>query len=257
MQRLSGRVALVTGAAGAIGAAVAARLVAEGARVILADIREDAGRTVAADLDPERAAFVKLDVRDPQAWASAVVMAERTFAPVTVLVNNAGTTSVGPLETLSAGELSDLNAVNHYAVVYGMQAVFPGMRDAGGGSIVNISSISACFGVGYNAGYAGAKAATHAIGKAAAVEWAAHRIRVNAVVAGAIDTPMSNGGQYGALGNLAARVAAQVPLARAGTVEEITALIAFLASDEAAFCTGADFVIDGGQTAGRLRQLAR
>jgi 3alpha(or 20beta)-hydroxysteroid dehydrogenase len=256
VQRLSGHVVLVTGAAGAIGAAVAARLVAEGARVMLSDVREDAGRAVAANLDPERAAFVTLDVRDPRAWRSAVAAADRTFAPVSVLVNNAGTTSVGALETLSPTELADLNAVNQYGVVYGMQAVFPGMRDAGGGSIVNVSSISACFGVGYNAGYAGAKAATHAIGKAAAVEWAAHNIRVNTVIAGAIDTPMSSGGQYAALGNLAERVAAQVPLARAGTVEEVAALITFLGSDEAAFCTGADFVIDGGQTAGRLRQLA-
>jgi 3alpha(or 20beta)-hydroxysteroid dehydrogenase len=256
MKRLSGNVALVTGAAGAIGAAVAARLVSEGADVMLSDIRAEAGQAITADLDPKHAAFVGLDVRDPRAWESTVAAVAETFGPVTVLVNSAGTTSVGSFESLSPTELADLNAVNQYGVVYGMQAVFPGMRDAGGGSIVNISSISACFGVGYNAGYAGAKAATHAIGKAAAVEWAAQRIRVNAVVAGAIDTPMSSGGQYAALGNLAERVAAQVPLARAGTVAEITALITFLASDEAAFCTGTEFVIDGGQTAGRLRQLA-
>jgi 3alpha(or 20beta)-hydroxysteroid dehydrogenase len=251
-----GDVILITGGAGAIGAAVGRRLLAEGNRIVLADIRTDAGLALLDQLDQDVAAFSTLDVRNRTEWVAVIAETRRRFGAPTVLVNCAGTTCVGPLETLSLDELVDVTSVNHYGVILGMQAVFSGMRDSGGGSIVNLSSISATFGVGYNAAYAGAKAAVHAVGKAAAVEWAQHGIRVNAVVAGAIDSPMSAGGNYAALGNLQARVAENVPLRRAGTTEEVASLVAFLASDAGAYCTGAEFVIDGGWTAGRLRALA-
>src|ERR1700730_737986 len=121
MWRLQDRVVLITGSAAPIGAEVAARLLAEGACLILADIHQQAGEAVAGDLDRERAAFVTLDVRDPAAWASAVVAAERRFSPVTVLGNCAGATSIGSLESISQAELADVTAVNTFGFLYGMQ----------------------------------------------------------------------------------------------------------------------------------------
>jgi 3alpha(or 20beta)-hydroxysteroid dehydrogenase len=248
------QVVLVSGGAGALGRVIAEAIVREGGRAVLADV-DPAGADTAAALG-DSAGFVLCDVTDPHAWETAVQDAAGRFGPVTALVNNAGTTSVHRVEDLTPTEMVELAEINQFAIVYGMQAVFAGMRSAGAGSIVNVTSISAGYGVGFNVGYAAAKGAVRAITLCAAVEWAPHGIRVNTIVPGTIDTPMARGGKYARLSNLEERVRAQVPLGRPGTPEEVAAMTVFLISDESAFSTGSEFVLDGGQTAGHLRTLS-
>lgn len=255
MPGLDSKVILLTGAAGGLGAPIARALRAAGARLVLADI-DITGASDLADKLGGGTVPVECDVRYPEAWARAVAVAEARFGPVNALVNNAGTTSVHRLEELDRKELLALTEANQFSVIFGMQAVFGGMRDAGGGAIVNITSISAGHGVGWHAGYAAAKGAVRALTLCAAVEWAVHGIRVNTVAPGTIDTPMSRGVAYARLANLDARAAAMVPLGHAGTPEHVAGLVVYLVSDEGEFCTGADFVIDGGQSAGRLRSLS-
>jgi 3alpha(or 20beta)-hydroxysteroid dehydrogenase len=254
MGRLSDQVVLISGGAGAFGHATAAAVIAEGAAAVLADIDEAGGHRVADELG-DRAAFVHCDITAPESWRGAVAFAGRRFGPVSALVGTAGTTAVHRLEELDADTMLALARVNQFGAIYGMQAVFGPMRDAGRGSIVNVTTMSVHFGFGLNAGYAGAKAAVRAVTLAAAVEWARHGIRANTLAPGIIDSPMSRGGAYQALSNFDDRVR-EVPLRCAGTVEQVAAAILFLISDESAFITGADLVMDGGQTAGRLRQLA-
>lgn len=255
MARLTGQVVLLSGGAGAFGRATAKAIVDEGGAVVVADIEVEGGEELAASLG-ERAAFVECDVTDPEAWRRAVAFAAERFSPVTALVGNAGTTSVHRVEDLTPEELLDLARVNQFGAIFGMQAVFGPMRDAGGGSIVNVTTMSVGHGVGFNAGYAAAKAGVRAVTVCAAIEWAAHGIRVNTIAPGMIESPMAQGGRYAALANFEQRVREMVPLGRAGTVEQIAATTVFLICDESAFITGADIVVDGGQTAGRLRPLA-
>ena len=255
MPRLPGQVVLISGGAGAFGRATAAAIIAEDGAVVLADIDVDAGEEAAAALG-DRAAFVHCDVTEPGSWKRAVAFCEERFAPVTALVGNAGTTAVHRVEDLTPDEMLELTKVNQFGAIYGMQAVFGPMRKAGGGSIVNITTMSALHGVGFNAGYAAAKAAVRGVTVCAAMEWAEHGIRVNTIAPGMIASPMAQGGQYARLSNFDERVKAMVPLGRPGTVDQVAAMTVFLVSDEGSFCTGSDFVIDGGQTAGRLRTLS-
>jgi 3alpha(or 20beta)-hydroxysteroid dehydrogenase len=253
--RLDGEVILLTGAAGGLGAPMARVLHACGARLVLADIDAAGTAALAAELKTDALALT-CDVREPGAWAETVAAAEDHFGPIRGLVNNAGITAVHRFEEVTAAQLLELTRANQFSVIYGMQAVFPGMLAAGGGAIVNITSISASYGVGWHAGYAAAKGAVRALTLCAAAEWASHSIRVNTIAPGTIDTPMARGGAYASLANFDERVAAMVPLGRAGTPDQVAAMVAYLLSPDGAFCTGADFVIDGGQSAGRLRSLA-
>lgn len=241
MGRVDGRVAIVTGGARGLGAAQARLLAAEGASVVVTDVLAEQGRELAGQLG-DRARFVDHDVSDAAGWSEVVRAAEDAFGPVSVLVNNAGILREAPLESLDEADYRRVVDVNQVGVFLGMRAVVPSMRRAGGGSIVNISSVAGIVGFPGFLGYVASKWAIRGMTKAAALELAGDRIRVNSVHPGVIDTEMTRGLSAGD-----AAVAAQ-PIPRKGRPEEIARLVCFLASDESSFSTGSEFVADGGLT---------
>lgn len=238
--RVAGKTALVSGGARGMGAAHARRLVAEGANVVVGDVREQEGQALAAELGPA-ALFVPLDVTDPAGWADAVGHAESTFGRLDVLINNAGVG--GGSRALVDIELADWQSVldiNLTGTFLGLQAGVRAMT-ASGGSIVNVSSIFGLRGIPVIHPYVAAKFASRGLTKSVALEVAALGIRVNSVHPGMIVTPLTSS---------RARDTLTIPLGRPGEADEVASLVLFLASDESAYCTGAEFTIDGGVTAG-------
>ncbi|MHB8451273.1 MAG: glucose 1-dehydrogenase [Mycobacteriales bacterium] len=245
--RLAGKVALVTGGARGQGAATVRRFVAEGARVTAADILDDDGRALAGELG-DAAKFVHLDVTDEGEWARAVDATLEAFDRLDVLVNNAGILLMTPLETLSLAEFRKVLDVNLTGVFLGMRAVIPALKAAGGGSIVNISSVEGFGGSAGCGAYTASKFAVRGITKVAALELGGDGIRVNSVHPGSIDTRMMRdvGVDDAGMAWVGKRVAG---LRRVGQPEEVVAMSLFLASDESSYCTGAEFLVDGGATA--------
>ena len=247
MNRLAGKIAIITGASQGMGMSHARAFVAHGAKVILGDINDKAGSALASELG-SNAIFVKQDVASLTDWQKLLREGEKRFGTVNVLVNNAGILGkLAETTDLPEEEFLRVCAVNQTGVFLGMQAVLPGMIKAGGGSIVNISSIAglvAIFGAP-NLAYVASKFAVRGMTKQVAVEYGAKNIRVNSVHPGYIKTPMmvaatdAEGG--GAL--------TQIPLRRMAEPVEVSNLVVFLASDESAFITGTEHVIDGGMTA--------
>jgi 3alpha(or 20beta)-hydroxysteroid dehydrogenase len=247
MGRLSGKVAVITGASQGMGEAHAKVFVAEGAKVILTDINAEAGAALAASLG-ESALFVRHDVADAAGWAAVVAQGEARFGPINVLVNNAGI--IGPVAQtidLAEADFQRVIAVNLTGVFLGMQAVLPSMVALGGGSIINISSISGMLAnLGTpNLAYSGSKFAVRGMTKQVAVEYGAHNIRANSVHPGYVKTPM----MVAATDEDGGGAAAAIPLGRFADAGEISPLVVFLASDESSFITGMEHVIDGGMTA--------
>ncbi len=248
MGRLDGKVALVTGAARGQGEAEARLFSAEGAAVVLADVREAEGTKVAAEIAESggNAAFVQLDVTSPDAWKAAVADAVAGFGKLDVLVNNAAIwRGEGGIEDITSENWDDLLNVNAKATLLGMQAAIPEMRRAGGGAIVNVGSTLAMHGAASSAAYSAAKAALVVLTRSAAVQYAAEGIRVNIIHPGSIDTPMLREGTGGKHLDIAARI----PLGRLGQPIDIARGALYLASDEASFVTGVQLVIDGGTQA--------
>lgn len=259
MERLAEHIALVTGAARGIGLAVAQRLLAEGAKVVLTDIRDTEGARAVATLGP-RACYRHLDVREPSDWTQVVDACLREHGRLDVLVNNAGITGFedqpGPHDPahVSLEAWRAVLATNLDGVMLGCQAAIRAMRPIGRGSIINIGSRSGVVGIPGAAAYAASKAGVRNHTKSVAL-WCAEQglaIRCNVVQPAAILTPMwdpilTNGPDRAS--NLAAAVA-DTPLQRFGTPAEVAALVAYLASDESAYCTGAEFNMDGGLLAG-------
>jgi 3alpha(or 20beta)-hydroxysteroid dehydrogenase len=239
-------VALVTGAARGMGAATARRLVEEGARVVCSDVLDEDGERLAKELG-DAAAYVHLDVTDEDQWTQAVAETRRRFGEVNALVNNAGILSFNRLERTSREEYLRTIEVNQVGVFLGMRAVVEDMRSAGGGAIVNLSSVEGLGGMPYLCAYTASKFAVRGMTKSAAIELARDGIRVNSVHPGGIDTPMVRAftGEDDDLWG----IAEQVPMRRAGLPEEVAAMVSFLLSDEASYSTGAEFAIDGGATA--------
>jgi 3alpha(or 20beta)-hydroxysteroid dehydrogenase len=250
--RLRGKVALVTGAAQGQGEAESRLSAREGARVVMADVREQQGRALAADLG-DAATFVPLDVRDPSAWDAAVATTLARFGRIDVLVNNAGTSfPPAPIEDVPLTEHHRVVDVNLHGVYLGMRAVKGPMRAEGSGSIVNISSIDGIVGALGMTSYAATKFAVTGMTKTAAIEMGPLGIRVNSIHPGIIDTPMVRAAPAEVHARLE-RVLARQPIPRMGRPEEVAYLALFLASDESSYCTGAEFVIDGGHIAGPYR----
>ena len=244
--RLEGKVAIITGAARGQGEAEARRFVAEGAKVLLTDVLDAEGEAVAADLGAP-AAYRHLDVTVEDEWTAAVAECENRFGPVSVLVNNAGILDFGAIEKQDVERFRKVIDVNLTGTMLGMKSVVPSMKQAGGGSIINISSNSGIWGIPMAGAYAASKWAVRGLSKTGALELGRHGIRVNSVHPGGVDTPMVSGpGQDPNQGTWAKKL----PLGRFGRPEEIAAVVTFLASDEAAYVTGAEWSVDGGATAG-------
>jgi 3alpha(or 20beta)-hydroxysteroid dehydrogenase len=246
MGRLDGKVALISGAAHGQGAAEARLFVAEGARVVLGDVLVEEVTDVAASLGTAARA-VALDVTDASGWAAAVETAEAGFGRLDVLVNNAGIVRAGMLADLAIDDYRAVVEVNQIGTLLGMQAAIPALRRAGGGSIVNISSIDGIAPMAGMTAYAASKFAVRGMTKVAALELGPDGIRVNSVHPGGVRTPMTG---IDAVGFDVAPLFGGLPLGRIGEAEEIAPLVAFLASDDASYCTGAEFVADGGWIAG-------
>ena len=243
MTRLQGKVAIVTGAAQGMGAAHATEFIKQGAKVILTDLNEEKGAALAAELG-ENALFIKQDVTSEQGWADVVAQAEEKFGPVNVLVNNAGISVNKFMLEMSLDEYMKIVNINQVSVFLGMKAVANSMVKAGGGSIVNISSINGL--VGGAIGYTDTKFAVRGMTKAAALNLAHMGIRVNSVHPGVIATPMIM--QEDAKEAIE-EFAKFIPLKRVSQPEEVSQLVVYLASDESSYSTGAEFVVDGGITA--------
>ena len=245
--RLAGKVALISGAARGQGEAEARLFVKEGASVILGDILDDIGQKVAADICAQggQATFVRLEVTSESDWQTAVDTTVRTYGKLNILVNNAG---IFPIEGVEATSLELWNrviAINQTGVWLGMKAAVSAMRTAGGGSIINISSVAGLIGSGMATAYHGTKGAVRLLTKTAAIEYAKDGIRINSVHPGGVDTVMLD-----VLNPEGKRAAMQAhPLGRLATADDIAYGVLYLASDESSFVTGTELVIDGGFTA--------
>ncbi|KAF2502869.1 3-alpha--hydroxysteroid dehydrogenase [Lophium mytilinum] len=247
MGRLDGKVAMVTGAGQGMGAAHARRIASEGAKVVLTDIDAARGSQVAKEIGPN-ALFVQHDVASMSDWTRVVAEAEKAFGPVTVLVNNAGI--LGPVKNiidLSVDEYMKVVAVNQHSQFYGMKAVVPGMKAAGGGSIINISSIAGLVAsVGApSIAYVGSKFASRGMTKQIAVEFGPDKIRVNSIHPGYIKTQMMEAATDKEGGGIASGLA----LRRMAEPDEVSKVVVFLASDDASYVTGVEHPVDGGFTA--------
>ena len=238
MNRLAGKVALVTGGARGIGEATARLFVAEGARVVIADVAADAGGALADELGAA-AVFAACDVTRAADWARVVELAETAFASLTVLVNNAGVLHTSGLLDTTESDFRRVIDVNQVGVFLGLQAVVPAMRRAGGGSIVNTSSIAGMQGMRHLVAYGATKWAVRGMTKTAALELARDGIRVNSIHPGTIVTDMNPSGST-----------LRCPLGREGRADEVAQLLCYLASDESSYTTGAEHVIDAGLLAG-------
>ena len=250
--RLTGKVGVISGGARGQGACEARLFVQEGAEVVIGDILDEEDRQLADELnrgtESRRALYVHLDVRQAGDWDEAVEATERTFGRLQILVNNAGIGSPAGgsgVENTSEENWQRVIDINQKGVWLGMKAAVPAIRRAGGGSIVNISSIWGLVGSGASLAYHSAKAAVRLMTKTAAVQYAPENIRVNSVHPGIIDTAMIAAMSQ----EFRDRLTNATPLRRQARPEEVAYGVLFLASEEASFITGAELVIDGGYTA--------
>lgn len=256
MSELKGRVALVTGGARGLGAAAAKALAAKGAKVVVSDVRD--GEETAAAVG---GAYVRHDVTSEEDWASAVTFAKERFGGLDILVNNAGVFWIKPLPMETLEDFRRMQQVNVEGVFLGLKHAIPVIAERaqqweGGGAVVNLSSVAGIVGGPNIIAYNASKGAVRLMTKSAALEFASAKVRVNSVHPGIIDTPMMAEGAKvmeavtGQGANaIRAQFASRHPLGRMGRDIDVANAVAFLASDGAAFITGAELVVDGGMTA--------
>jgi 3alpha(or 20beta)-hydroxysteroid dehydrogenase len=249
--RLEGKVALISGAARGQGEAEARRFVAEGARAVIADVLDAEGEAVAKDLG-DSAVFLHLDVTSEDEWREVVGSTVDAFGGLHVLVNNAGVLGAfTPLVDTTVENFMRVLSINLVGTFLGMKTAAPALRDSGGGSIVNISSTAGMWGVPFAVEYTASKFGVRGITKVAALELGHDGIRVNSVHPGGVLTDMVKAvGDDGESGYYR-----RLPAGRIGTPDDISNLVLFLASDESAYCTGTEFVIDGGMQSGDLQLM--
>ncbi len=240
--RLAGKVALITGAARGMGAAHARRFVAEGARVVLGDILDDEGTALAAELGPD-ARYIRLNVTQPDDWAAAVALALADFGGLNILVNNAGIFGGAAIVEHPLDLWHRMIDINLTGVFLGIRAATTALVASGSGSIINISSVAGLRGAPGGSAYVASKFGVRGLTKAVAAELAPFGVRCNSVHPGIIDTPMAAGLNTQGY---------DYPLGRMARSEEVTNIVLYLASDEASYSTGSEFVVDGGLTMGGI-----
>ena len=245
-RRFEGKVALITGGASGIGAATARRLASEGAKLMLGDIDSEKGRAVAEELG-EDGAFMLTDVRQLEQVEALTEAAVERFGRLDIVFNNAGSGLLGQTPDLDPEAWRDLFALDVHSVFYGCRAAIPHLRRVGGGAIVNTASISGLAADPGLATYNAAKGAVVNYTRSLAVDHARDNIRANSVCPGPIETPLLE--PVLQLPGVRDRYAELIPMARVGKPEEVAGAVAFLASDDASYITGATIVIDGGVTA--------
>jgi NAD(P)-dependent dehydrogenase (short-subunit alcohol dehydrogenase family) len=242
--RVAGKVALVTGGAGGMGAAHVRALAREGATVVITDVDAEAGARLADEIRAagSEAASHRLDVADADSWRAVVAEVAQTYGQIDVLVNNAGVQVRSVGVEVEEREWDLVTAVNQRGVFLGMQAVIPGMVERGGGSIVNIASVAALVGLRGSIPYQASKAAVLGLTRGTAAAYGPYNIRVNAICPGLVVTGMTQSADAEAV----ARMKVQIPLGRDGRPEEVSAAVVFLASDESSYITGIALPVDGG-----------
>lgn len=236
MGRVDGKVTLISGGSRGMGAAHARALVAEGGKVVIGDILDEEGKVLADELG-DSARYVHLDVTDAEQWDDAVKVAVDSFGGLTALVNNAGVVALGKIGKFDMAKWQHVIDVNLTGTFLGMQAVVEQLKAAGGGSIINVSSIEGLRGAPMVHPYVASKWAVRGLAKSAAIELGPQNIRVNSIHPGFIRTPMTKHFPDDMV---------TAPLRRPGRVEEVASFVVFLVSDESSFATGAEFVMDGG-----------
>lgn len=249
MNGLDGKVALVTGGAGGIGGATARRLATEGASVVITDIADDGGKQVAADISYHggTAVYLHHDVTSADDWSQVVAQVLERLGRLDVLVNNAGVGDLAAIEETTQADYDRVIAITQTSVFLGMKAAAEALKRSSNGSVINISSIfGASGGFGTSPSYHAAKGAVRLMTKNVALAWATQGVRVNSVHPGFIDTPIladAKGTEFeGAMVSM-------TPMGRLGQPEEVAAVVAFLASDDASFMTGSEVYVDGGYIA--------
>ena len=236
MGRVAGKVALISGGARNIGGASARMLVAEGAKVVIGDLLDDEGSALADELG-DAARYVHLDVTSDADWRSAVEFTVAEFGKLDVLFNNAGIFNGGQLQRYKTEQWQQMLDVNLTGAFLGMRAAADAMIAAGGGSIINTSSIEGLRGTPWAHGYVASKWGLRGLTKSVALELAPHGIRVNSLHPGRISTPATDAMPADLI---------PIPLGRPGLPDEVASFVLFLASDESSFATGSEFVMDGG-----------
>ena len=253
---VAGKVALITGAAGEIGAAIARQLTEGGGRVALADSNVDGVRDI-ADQIGRNASWHECDVSDEQSMTVTIAAAEKAHGRLDIGVLNAGIALPRkPLEDVEVASFDRIMAVNARGVFLGLKCLFPALKRQGGGSIVVTASTEGLRGNAGLAAYAASKHATVALAKTAAIEWAQHNIRVNCINPGPVDTAMIRALEQASLDagtvDIRERGASIIPMKRFAEADEIAKFVRFLASDDASYSTGATYLLDGGMLAGKM-----